>query len=457
MNLSPPNCSVIMSPMEKRVILSMKEQMRLKVVTEIEARRITGPEAAKVLELSLRQVRRIVAAYRKEGAAGLAHGNRGRVSPRRIRAAYKERILELARNKYGDYNDTHLTEKLEDEHGIKVSRSTVRRLRRSIGQGSPHKRRAPRHRRRRERYPLEGMFLQLDGSPHDWLEGRGPKLTLIAAIDDATGKVAYALFREQEDAAGYFELMLEISKSQGLPLAVYTDRHTIFQSPSSKSLTIEQKLAGERPRSQFGRLMDELGVKMIPAMSPQAKGRVERLFGTLQDRLVKELREANAGTKGEANQVVGRYLPRFNSRFGVEPAETGSAYVPWPEDLDPEEVFCFKHRRTVLSDNTISFGGHSLQIPPGPDRISYARARVDVHQRLDGSLAICYHGKTLVVYQSADNEPLRVGKFTPAVPYQPPAQPSKQDKKSDKPRARRAPYKPAPDHPWRRPFKLDKK
>ena len=438
------------------MILSMKEQMRLKVVTEIEAGRITGPEAAKVLRLSLRQVRRIVAAYRKEGAAGLAHGNRGRVSPRRIPAVCRERILELARNKYSDYNDTHLTEKLEEEHGIKVSRSAVRRLRRSIGQGSPCKRRAPRHRSRRERYPQEGMFLQLDGSPHHWLEERGPRLTLIAAIDDATGKVPYCLFREQEDAAGYFELMLEIGRSYGLPLAVYADRHTIFQSPSAKTLTIEQKLAGERPRTQFGRLMDELGITLIPALSPEAKGRVERLFRTLQDRLVQELREANAKTKEEANQVVRAYLPKFNSRFAVVPAETGSAYVPWPEDWDPEQVFCFKHRRTVLNDNTISFGGHSLQIPPGPDRRSYARARVDVHQRLDCSLAICYQAKTLVVYQPAGNGPLRVGKFTPAVPYQPPTQPSKQEKTSDKPKARRAPYKPAPDHPWRRSYKSRK-
>ena len=438
------------------VTLSMKELKRLKVVREIEAGRMTGPEAAQVLELSLRQVRRIVAAYRKGGAVALAHGNRGRVSPRRIPAADRERILELARGKYRDYNDTHLKEKLGEEHGIKVSRATVRRLRRSIGQGSPRKRRAPRHRRRRERRRQEGMLLQLDGSPHDWLEGRGPKLVLIAAIDDATGEIPYAVFREEEDAAGYFELMLEISKSHGLPLAVYTDRHTIFQSPSAKSLSIEQKLAGERPRSQFGRLMDELGIETIQAMSPQAKGRVERLFQTLQDRLVKELREANAGTKGEANQVLEKYLPQFNSRFAVAPAEAGSAYVPWPEDWDPEEVFCFKHRRTVLNDNTISFGGHSLQIPPGPDRISYARARVDVHQRLDGSLAICYHGKTLIVYQSANNEPVRVGKFTPADPYQPPAQPSKQEKKPDKPGARRTSYKPAPDHPWRRPFKPDK-
>ena len=154
------------------------------------------------------------------------------------------------------------------------------------------------------------MLLQLDGSPHPWLEERGPKLALIAAIDDATSEVPYALFREEEDAAGYFELFQEIALSRGLPQAVYADRHTIFQS--LKKATLEQQLAGERPRSQFERLMDELAVELIPALSPQAKGRVERLFGTLQDRLVKELREANASTKEQANQVLRAYLPQFS-------------------------------------------------------------------------------------------------------------------------------------------------
>jgi len=267
----------------------------------------------------------------------------------------------LARGEYSDYNDTHFTEKLAEAHGIKLSRSTVRRLRRAIGQGSPRKRRAPRHRKRRERYPQAGMLLQIDGSPHDWLEGRGPHLALIAAIDDATGQVPHALFREEEDAAGYFELILEISRSHGLPQAVYSDRHTIFQSP--KKATLQQKLAGELPRSQFGRLMDELAVELIQALSPQAKGRVERLFQTLQDRLVKELREANASTREEANQVLSTYLPKFNVHFGVEPAQDASAYRAWPADLRPEEVFCFKHQRTVNNDNTISFDGHRLQIP----------------------------------------------------------------------------------------------
>lgn len=429
------------------VTLSVKEQKRLVVVLEVEAGRMIGREAAEVLGLSLRQVRRLIAAYQREGVAGLAHGNRGRPSSRTTPEEVQSRILELARSDYQDYNDTHFTEKLAEQHGIRVSRSTVRRLRRSIGQGSPRKRRPPRHRRRRQRYAQPGMLLQLDGSPHDWLEGRGPTLALIAAIDDATNEVPYALFREAEDAAGYFELMQAISQSHGLPQAVYADRHTIFQSPAMA--TIEQQLAGELPRSQFGRLMDELAIELIQARSPQAKGRVERLFGTLQDRLVKELREANACTLEQANQLLLAYLPKFNARFSLPQAQPGSAYRPWPQDLQPEHAFCFKHRRAVKNDNTIAFDAKRLQIPPGPKRISYARAHVDVHQNLDGSLAICYKGETLVVYQPAAEQPIRVGKFSPAPCPQIPPQLTQPQQPAPKPKPRK-PHKPAPNHPWRR-------
>ena len=433
--------------MNKRVTLTVEEQKRLVVIIELDAGRMKGQEAAVVLGLSVRQVRRHIAAYRKEGAAALAHGNRGRRSHRRIPVETREQILELARGPYHDYNDTHFTEKLNQEHDIPVSRSTVRRLRRSIGQASPRKRRPPRHRSRRERFPLRGMLLQIDGSHHDWLEGRGSPLVLIAAIDDATNEVPHALFRDQEDAAGYFELIHAISQSHGLPLAVYADRHTIFQSPAKA--TIEQQLSGELPRSQFGRLMDELAIESIPAHSPQAKGRIERLFGTLQDRLVKELREAQASTLEQANRILSAYLPSFNARFALPPAQPGSAYRPWPADLQPEQVFCFKHRRTVANDNTISFDGKRLRIPPGPKRISYARARVDVLQYLDARLAICYKGDTLIIYHPASPDPVRVGKFTPATLLEVAPPPIETEQPPSKPKPRK-PHKPAPDHPWRR-------
>jgi hypothetical protein len=289
------------------------------------------------------------------------------------------------------------------------------------------------------------MLLQLDGSDHDWLESRGPQLTLVAAIDDATSEVVGGLFREEEDTAGYFELMLGISQTHGVPQAVYADRHTIFQSPVKA--TLEQEIAGQLPRSQFGRLMDELEIELIEAHSPQAKGRIERLFGTLQDRLVKELREAGATTLAEANQVLLDYLPRFNARFSVSPREPGSAYRPWSAALVIEETFCMKHQRKVNGDNTISFSGHALPIPPDRHRESYRRARVDVHQRLDGSLAICYQGRTLVVYEPVSDGPIRIGKFTPA-PFakpDPPARPAPAVSAKEA----KVLYRPAANHPWR--------
>lgn len=432
--------------MDTGVRLTVKEQKRLRVLVEVEAGRLSAEEGAQVLGVSERQVWRLLAAFREQGAGGLVHGNRGREPVNKLPAGMRERIVDLAREQYADYNDSHFAEKLGEQHGIIVSRSTLRRLRRSIGQGSPRKCRRPLHRKRRERYCQSGMVLQLDGSPHDWLEERGPRLTLLVAIDDASSEVPNGVFRQQEDDAGYLELVRGISRSHGLPMAVYTDRHTIFRSP--KEATLEQELAGERPRTQFGRVMDELHIEMIPAYSPQAKGRVERLLGTLQDRLVKELREAGASTQDEANQVLQRFLPRYSARFGVSPALPGSAYRPWPKDLQPEEVFCFKHCRTVSNDNTISFDGKRLQIPPGPDRVSYARARVEVQQRLDGSLVICHNGHTLVAFQPATPDPVRVGKFSPAPLPQAPVPPKTQPTKPAAGKTR-TPYKPPPDHPWR--------
>ncbi len=408
---------------KKRVTLTHKELKRLKVVQEIEAGRMTASQGAEALELSVRQVRRLKKAYQEQGAVGLAHGNRGKASTRRTPATMRKRVVALANTEYQDYNDQHFTEELEERYRIRLSRSTVRRIRRAAGLGSPRQRRAPKHRQRRERKPMAGMLLQTDGSDHDWLEGRGPGLTLIAYIDDATGEVPGAVFRDEEDAAGYLLALRDIGQTHGLPLAVYADRHSIFRSP--KEPTLEQQLAGQQPRSQFGRALDELAIQLIPAHSPQAKGRVERLFGTLQDRLVKELRRARACTIQDANRVLEDFLPRFNRRFKKQAAQPGSAYRQWPADLHPDDVLCFKFTRVVANDNTISFSGHQLQIPPGSQRRSFVRARVEVRQHLDASLAVHYQGQTIATFAAADSGPLRVGKFTPAAPPlpAPPAQP----------------------------------
>ena len=425
----------------------MNEIKRLHILQQIDSQQMTAVQAAEILSLSIRHVRRLIARYREQGDSGLVHGNRGREPNNRIDEEIRSDILKLAKDRYADYNDSHLSEVLAEKHGLQVSRSTVRRIRRQAGQGSPRKRRAPRHRRRRERKPKAGMLLQTDGSRHDWLEGRGPWLTLIAYIDDATNEVMGAVFREEEDACGYFQGLREISLRRGIPGAIYADRHAIFQSP--KQATIEQELAGEQPRSQFGRLLGELGIELIPAHSAQAKGRIERLWDTFQDRLVKALREAEACNCEEANQVLVSFLPKHNLRFQVEPAEQGTAYVPWPKQYRTEDYFCFKHSRTVTNDNTISFDGHCLQIPPGPKHRSYAQAKVDVLQHLDGKLEVRYQGDTLATFESAAEQPLRVMKFAPAPGLDTSTPEMVQEKPVQMPKTSK-PKAPAANHPWRR-------
>ena len=436
----------------KEVTLNNKEQKRLLVLNEVLAGRLTGQEAAEMLGLSLRHTRRVIAAYRQRGAAALAHGNRGRSPANKLDDKVAEDIVRLARGEYLDYNDTHFTEELAERHGIMVSSPTVRRLRRANGLASPRKRRPPRHRRRRQRYPQSGMLLQVDGSRHDWLEGRGPWLTLHAAIDDATNEVPWAVFREEEDATGYALLLHHISQTHGLPLALYADRHTIFQSP--REPTLEEQLAGLEPRTQMGQLINSLEVGLIAARSPQAKGRVERLFGTLQDRLVKELRRRDASTLAEANEVLRNYLPRFNKRFMKPAAQPGSAYRPRLTRAEANARVCFVYWRTVAKDHTIALFGHDVTLPDLPIRLNLAGRRIQLHHRMDGRLSIVYKGQVLGKLQPAQLGPPRLEEFTPAsqhLAHQAPPLVTLDQPPASKPVAVSArAKKPAYDHPWRR-------
>src|SRR5512133_359393 len=385
--------------MRETVTLNQEEQRRLLVLNEVNRGRLTAERAGELLGLSERQVRRILAAYREEGAAALAHGNRGRRPANTLGEGLRERVKELARTKYAGFNQLHLSEMLAEEEQLAVGRSTVRRILTSAGIASPRKRRAPKHRSRRERYPKEGMLLQIDGSSHDWLSGRGPSMCLIAGIDDATGKVPFGVFRMAEDSAGYFLLMRGVISKEGRPLAVYRDRHSIFET-TSKEPTLAEQLRGRRDPTQFGRLLEELDIASIPAMSPQAKGRIERLWGTFQDRLVSEMRLKGISDIEDANRFVPGFLARYNRHFAVPAAEEGSAYRPLPEGLDPERVFCFKHTRTVGADNVVAFEGHGLQILADAERASYARLQVELQERLDGTLAVFYQDRRLSVRQA---------------------------------------------------------
>lgn len=427
----------------KGLMLSQKEEARLVVLNKVFERELSVREACGIVGVSERHGWRLLAAYRRKGAAALAHGNRGRQPGHTIPADLRARVQELVRGRYDGVNHTHLTELLVEQEGIALSRSTVRRILLQSGMKSPRTRRPPKHRSRRERYPQRGMLLQIDGSHHEWLEGRGPKLCLIGAIDDATGEVPYALFRPEEDTQGYFELMEHIVATHGIPLAVYRDRHSIFETPPRHQESVEEQLAGKRELTQFGRLLSELGIESKPSHSPQARGRIERLWGTFQDRLGSEMRLAGAQDIAQANQVLSEYLPRHNHRFKVQASQPGSAYRPTPEGFIPREVFCLKHRRTVGADNVVRFKGRRLQIQPGVTRPSYARAKVTVHEGFDGDLAVYYQGQRLTTTK---------------------APPDAGQMRSNKPPAdflvkrflRSRGHRPGPHHPWRRSYKAFK-
>ena len=367
--------------------MTQSEEARRLVLESADAGDLQAAQAAEVLGVSERHVWRLLAAYRARGAPALAHGNRGRRPHNVVPDPVAATVVRLARDRYPGANHTHLSELLWEHEGLALSRFTVRRILEAAGMSSPRRRRPPEHRVRRERMPREGMLLQVDGSHHAWLEGRGPRFTLLLAVDDATGDVPSALFRPAEDARGYFSLLEQVVLRRGLPLALYSDRHGVFQAPIGRT--------GRRPPTQFARALRELGITQVFARSPQAKGRVERFAGTLQDRLVTELRHAGAATIAEAQEVLDGFLPRFNARFRVQPRQSEPAYRPLEPSLDLGAVLAFRHPRTVARDNTVKYRWRTLQLLPGPERTSYARSQVEVVERADGSLSVRLHGQPI--------------------------------------------------------------
>lgn len=368
--------------------MSEWEWKRLDVVERVEGGALTVGEASQVLGLSRWQVRRIRRAVKNRGQEGVVHGNRGRAPTNRTTEEIRGRVVELARGKYKGFNDTHLTDKLEEEEELKLSRASVQRILRGGGVEAVRKRRAAKHRRRRERKPQEGLMLQWDGSRHDWLEGRGPILCLMGAVDDATSELQPgAHFVLQESAAGYLGVLKGIVEEKGLPLSIYQDRHSSLKR-NDACWSLEEELRGAQEPTQVGRALAELGIEPIFALSPQAKGRVERQWGTLQDRLVSELRLAQACTIEEANAVLDRVRPQLNRRFGKAAQEPTPAWRKVRSGTDLERVCSLRYVATVGNDNAVRIGGHVFDIPPGPARRSYAKAKVEVCQLLDGSWRI---------------------------------------------------------------------
>lgn len=370
--------------------LSQKELQRVSVISACVKGDMACARAASLLSLSVRHVKRLKKRLREQGEAALAHANRGRPSPRRLPEPVRRAVLRLARSTYAGFNDHHLCEKLCEVEGFSLSREALRRLLRQAGLGSPRKRRAPAHRQRRLRSAQIGELVQLDGSPHDWLEGRGPQLTALGMQDDATGKILAAQFFPSETAFGYFCLLRQLLRRHGVPLAFYGDRSGIFVR-NDDSWTVQEQLAGKRHPTQFGRALEQLGITFIPAHSPQAKGRVERLWGVLQDRLTSELRLTQAADIDSANAVLRNFIADYNRRFSRRPRENQTAWRPAPQNL--ERICCFVHARVVSNDNIVQWEGRRFQIPQQARRFTFAGAKVHLYQALDGRVSL-YYGDT---------------------------------------------------------------
>ncbi len=370
--------------------MSQKELQRVAVISRCLKGELACARAAGLLSLSVRQIKRLKKRMREDGEAALAHANRGRPSHRRLPQAVRQRILRLARTTYAGFNDHHLCEKLVEHEGFSLRRETLRRLLRQHGLGSPRKRRAPAHRQRRWPSAQLAELVQLDGSPHDWLEGRGPLLTALGMQDDATGKILAAQFFPSETTFGYLCFLHQLLCRYGVPLALYGDHSGIFVR-NDDYWTVEEQLAGKRQPTQFGRALEQLGITFIAAHSPQAKGRVERLWGVLQDRLTSELRLAKAASLDSANAVLRQCIADYNRRFARQPRESQSAWRTAPENL--ERICCFVHERIVSNDNVVQWEGRRFQIPQQARRFSFAGAKVQIYQALDERVSL-YYGQT---------------------------------------------------------------
>src|SRR5499426_1527559 len=360
-----------MSEWELRV--SQREMHRMHVVRlTIEGRETVGG-GAKLLGISPRQMKRLRHQLKERGVQGLLHGNRGKAPWNKTVSEKIKQVVELARGRYQGLNDTHLTEKLKEKENVALSRPTVRMILRQAGIAAVRKRGVKRHYKRRERKAQQGELLLWDGSPHRWFGQPQGECSLMAVIDDATGALIHGVFAQQEDAQSYLLCLRQILLEKGIPGAIYMDRHGIFRR-NDEHWTLEEQLLGEQTPTQVGQALKALGIKPIFALSPQAKGRVESLFNTLQDRLVQELRLAGISTPKQGSVFVnGWFRADFNARFAKPPQQTQAAWRSLPKALDVERICSFRYDATVGNDNAVRLGGMILDITPGPRRRGYAK------------------------------------------------------------------------------------
>jgi len=391
------------------------------VIRQTLEKKLTQVQAGTVLGLTTRHIRRLIERVEQAGDQGLAHRGRGKPSNRRIPDTVKAMVLKLYEQRYGDFGPTLAAEKLAERHGLTLSDETLRRWLRAGGIEHFTRRKRP-HRAWRERKAHVGELIQLDGSHHDWLEGRGPHGVLMAYIDDASSRV-FARFYAYEGTIPAMDSFTRYVQHYGIPLAVYADKHTTYQSPAPP--TVDEQLAGVTPTSQFGRALGELGVELIPAHSPQAKGRVERLFKTFQDRVIKEMRLADVSTLDAANQFLKGYLPIYNRRFAVQPAQPTDLHRPRPASRDLDRCLCIKTTRCLRRDWTVAHHGHLYQV-----QTNVRATHVLVEEHVDGTMRITHQSRALG-FHAITSRPMKAAEA----------------KKVHRPRC---PVTPRPDHPWRK-------
>jgi len=456
--------------------MSRKEVPRAGLLKAALAGRITNLQGATALGLTPRQFQRLKGRFRAEGAGGLVHRSRGRPSPRRLSADLRERIGGLLETTYAQFNDCHFTDKLQElDEPLHISRTTVRRIRQTLGLPPKRRRRRAQGRQRRMPEAAMGAMIQVDASPFAWLETRGPTtLTLVGAIDDATGAICALTFRPTEDLHGYAEIFRQVFTTHGLPLSVYGDRINILVR-NDQHWSLEEELHGTQDPTHLGRVLRDLGIGYIAAHSPQAKGRVERLWQTLQDRLVSELRLRGVTTVDAANAFLPEFITTFNRRFARRPTDPRAVWRRPPADLDL--LLSCRYQRTVGHDHTVRLGDRRIQIPC--PRRSYAGCRVEVRELLSGELVVLYHDALLATQRwpgpftlkprsapTVDRQRRRgrasaelrqaltelgrlQGSRSTASRSPRPATPPTPSLDSAQ---RRAPDGPAPTHPWRRAF-----
>jgi len=369
------------------IAMSMEEAKRLHVVRKVLEKQITQVEAAALVGICLRQFQRIVRRVRAEGDHGICHRARGRKPNNQLPETVKARIIELCRGRYREFGPTLASEKLLEKNRLKVSAETLRTW--LLEAGLPYRKRRKRpHRQWRERKTCRGAMVQLDGSHHDWFEGRGPRCVLMGFVDDATGEV-YARFYAYEGTLPAMDSFKRYIRRYGIPQSVYLDRHSTYKAAVPHQ-TIEDQLEDRQSLSHFERSLQELGVTVIHAYSPQAKGRVERLFGTFQDRVVKEMRLAGISTQDEGNVFLETYLPKYNKQFRMSPAQDTDLHRPFKDHRQLDRILSIRNERALRNDLTIAHNKRLYQIK---DNI---RARkVVVEERTDGSMRILHNGQRL--------------------------------------------------------------